>query len=103
MKRIIDGKRYDTETAQRLCSFGYWNGWTDFRSEQTSLHVTKSGRFFLSGEGGPMTRWATTRGDKVAGGEGLMAIDREEARAILEQEDCLKALERWFGAEIEDA
>ena len=58
MKQIINGKTYNTETATELGH--YWNGLSDsdFRHISESLYRTKNGRYFLAGEGGPMTRYS---------------------------------------------
>ena len=63
MKRIIDGKRYNTETATEICDVsapGFYRG--DFRYEDTQLYCTPRGGWFLAGEGGPMSRWARSVG-----------------------------------------
>ena len=51
MKRIINGKLYDTDTATIIGqdSFGYTN---DFNHWKETLYVKKTGEYFLLGEGG---------------------------------------------------
>jgi len=56
MKKIINGKKYDTETATKLgedCR-GY-RGDIDFWSEE--LYRKKTGEFFLYGEGGARSQY----------------------------------------------
>jgi len=55
MKKIINGKRYDTETAQLIGSASYSNR-TDFRFWSEELYRKKTGEFFLYGEGGPASK-----------------------------------------------
>jgi hypothetical protein len=105
MKRIIDGKRYDTETADWVaelrsatCSvtdFGYW---------EARLYRTRSGRWFLAGKGGGMTMFAeSVGGGGCTGGSGIIPISEREAREHLERGgfgyDYEDALERWFAIE----
>lgn len=85
MKRIIDGKTYSTETAQKLGE--WWNGLSDsdFRHISESLYRTKNGRYFLAGEGGPMTRYSHPVGDMTGGGEGIIPLSESEAREWMER------------------
>lgn len=57
MKKIINGKRYDTETAQLIGSASYSNR-TDFRFWSEELYRKKTGEFFLYGEGGPASKYS---------------------------------------------
>lgn len=52
MKKIINGKMYNTETATELGDF--WNGLStsDFRNLSETLYRKKNGEFFLYGQGG---------------------------------------------------
>jgi hypothetical protein len=58
MKKVIDGKLYNTDTAKKL---GYWSnryniGDLNYCAE--TLYKTKSGKYFIHGEGGANTRYA---------------------------------------------
>jgi len=59
MKFTIDGQRFDTDKSEWIanaCRDGFR---TDFRWWSETLYRTpRSKRFFLVGEGGPMTRYA---------------------------------------------
>jgi hypothetical protein len=44
--RIIDKLRYDTTTANRVCSYQSSQYSSDFRYEETGLFQTSQGRFF---------------------------------------------------------
>ena len=61
MREVINGKVYDTKTAQQVCDItplGLVNGRRDFTWEDTRLYRTAKGAFFIAGEGGPRSRWA---------------------------------------------
>ena len=88
MKRIIDGKTYNTETAQKIHEYsrGYAG---DFHQFSEALYLTKKGAWFLAGEGGPMTRYATHHTDgSRSGGEDLIVLTPDEALDYLEHADC---------------
>jgi hypothetical protein len=48
MKQIVDGLRYDTETADKVAHDHYWDGsnW-ERHGRNTYLYRTKNSRFFL--------------------------------------------------------
>lgn len=103
MKKIINGKRYDTDSAELLCTLkcnayvGAWD-WHD-----TDLYRTSKGAFFIAGWGMGGSMWGEKLYDcsDYVKGEGLRALSREEAREILEQEDQPEIIEEYF--EVEDA
>jgi hypothetical protein len=55
VKKIIDGKLYDTKKATEIGSDNYGQP-GDFEYWAESLYVSASGRYFLAGEGGPPSR-----------------------------------------------
>lgn len=88
-RQIINGKKYDTSTATELGSRsggGYCN---DFRHWSESLYRTPNGKFFICGEGGPMSHWAvySDNGNERSGSEGIRALTEAEALAWLEAAD----------------
>lgn len=84
MKKVIEGLRYDTATATEVASwsFGYPN---DFSHSSETLYRTKSGNYFLHGEGGPASSWREQTGQREwSGGEDILAKDDLEALEWLE-------------------
>ena len=55
MKKIINHKMYNTETAERLASSSNGYGYDDFRYMEEQLYRKKTGEFFLYGEGGALS------------------------------------------------
>ena len=103
MIRIVNGKRYNTETATELCNISS-NGYSrsDFNYDNTDLYVTKSGNFFIAGHGGARSRWAQSYGQNGSqGGEGLRPLNKDDARNLLEQYGTAEQVEQHFP--IEDA
>ncbi len=105
MKSIINGKRYDTEKAILVGAADSGGSYTDFSHWWAELYKTpRAGRFFLAGEGGPMTRWARSTGQNSWGsGEGIIPMTDEDALAWAEQELSAETVEEHFADLIEDA
>ena len=101
MRAIIDGKRYDTDTA--TCVAGYWNGLgkSDFRCLEEDLYRTPKGAWFLAGKGGALTAYAKPWGDGTTGGEAIRPLADDEARRWLEARNEVEAIEAHF--KIEEA
>jgi len=74
LKRIIDGKTYNTEKATLVASNSYWDGsnW-DRHGRNMYLYQTPKGNFFLH----RVTRWQGER-------DTLESISPEEARGRYE-------------------
>lgn len=85
MKQVINGKMYNTETAEFMG--GWSNGRTDrdFRHCSEDLYRKKNGEFFLDGEGGPMTRYAVPVGDMTGGSSQIIPLSEAEAREWVEE------------------
>lgn len=102
MKKYINGKKYDTETAQKV---GHWDNnrsYRDFSWMEENLYRKKTGEFFLYGEGGPMTGYAESAGDNSWGsGSSIRPLTFDEAREWAEEKLTGDEYEAIFG-EIED-
>ena len=86
MMRIIDGKRYNTETATKVASWGNNLGRRDFNNVDETLYVTAKKNWFLHGEGGASSAWAVSAGQNAwQGGEDIRVMNALEARDWLER------------------
>lgn len=105
MKSIINGLRYDTANAILIGEAGYNGAKSDFQWWRAGLYRTpRSGRYFLAGEGGPMTRWSTfVDGGGRTYGSAIFPMTAEDAREFAERYLTTGEVEAWFGAQIEDA
>lgn len=103
MKKIINNKVYDTDTARKLGSDSYaYSG--DFHYWFEALYQKRTGEFFLFGEGGPMTKYAKTIGQNSwTGGERIMPLTVDSARAWAEEHLDADDYEKIFGLPDEDA
>ena len=80
MRKIINGKKYDTETA-RLVGERASNLEDNLTYVLESLYKKRTGEFFLAGEGGPMTSYRTyIDANSWRGGSKITPLTEAEAR-----------------------
>ena len=105
MKKIINGIRYNTEAATLIGEYRSPHPTNDFSYWYAGLYrAPRSGRYFLAGEGGPMTRYAKRCGDNsVCGGEAITPLTEEDAFAWAQKYLEAEVVEEHFGDMIEDA
>ena len=85
MKKVINGSLYDTETAKLLGEDSYSNP-RDFAHWRESLYRTKSGKYFLYGAGGALTKYAVCVGqNEWSGGEKIIPLDLDSAQKWAEE------------------
>lgn len=104
MKKIINGKKYDTETAEKIHGWDNGYGSSDFKTCWEQLYRTKKGAFFLHGGGGPMSKYAVSVQGGMSGSRQITPLSDDEAKEWLENHDGDDdKLEELFGEEIEEA
>lgn len=103
MKKVIEGKVYNTETATligELCCSSYPG---DFRYHKTGLYQSPKGTYFLAGSGGPKSMWSQSEGNSgYSGGSGLVTIPADEARSHAEDMDLDEEEMRAAGFLVEE-
>lgn len=101
MKKYINGKIYNTETATLV---GEWsNGSRDFDWREELLYRKKTGEYFMHGKGGPMSRYAEQIEQNSWGnGEALTPLSYENARKWAEEHLTTDEYDAEFGAPAED-
>ena len=97
MKRIIDGRKYDTETATFVASHDNGRATSDFEFVGHALYRKRTGEYFLESEGGAMTRYAERDGDGWRGGSVIEPLTYEQARAWAEEHMDADEYEAEFG------
>lgn len=85
MKKIINGKKYDTENAESIATYINSIDYHDFRSLTETLFRKKTGEFFLYGKGGPMTFYAEHYGNSSIAGEKIIPFTIEQAKIWIEE------------------
>lgn len=104
MKKIINGKLYDTDTAKELGSWSNAGGWRDFSHMEETLYRKRTGEYFLHGEGGPMTKYAQTVGQNGwSGGSKILPLSAEAARKWAEEHLNADEYMALFGEPEEDS
>ena len=103
MKKIINGKVYDTDKARDLGTDSYSNP-GDFNHWSETLYQKRTGEFFLYGAGGPQTRYAVSIGQNTwSGGEKIIPLNLKAAREWAEQHLSADTYEEIFGIPDDDA
>ena len=87
MKKIINGKLYDTSTAEKIDSWRSGRSPGDFNYIAETLYVTPSKAFFLHGTGGAATEYAELVGSRKCGSETIVTMTSQEAMEWCEQRD----------------
>ena len=102
MKKIINGKKYDTDTAREVgyAETGDSNELYHWTCE--TLYCKRTGEYFLHGEGGGMTRYAEQIGDNWANGERIIPLSTESARKWAEENLSVDEYEHEFGEVSEE-
>ena len=99
MNKVINGRRYDTETARELASASSAEGRSDFHWWEETLYRKSTGEYFLYGEGGPASRYAQASGQNSwSGGCRIMPMSLQDAQAWAEKHLDAEDYEEIFGA-----
>ena len=83
MKKIINGKMYNTETATELGHYRMHE--CTFSSIYEALYKTKKGNYFLHGSGGPKSKYGIQNGSDICGGEEIIPFTVDQAREWAEK------------------
>lgn len=96
MKKIINKKPYDTETATKVYSWD--NGeYTSFEYIEEALYRKRTGEFFIHGIGGAQTRYAETTSSGWSGGEAIIPLSYDDAATWAEEHMSSDQYEQCFG------
>ena len=86
MNKVIQGKRYDTETATKKAFACSNTNSRDFSYWEETLYQKRTGEYFLYGQGGPMSRYAVSYGNNTwSGGAMIIPLSESQARKWAEQ------------------
>lgn len=85
MKKIINGKVYDTETAKKVGTWDNGHYTSDFQYCSENLYKKKTGEFFLHGEGHALSKYASSSGDSSGWGEKIIPLSYKAAQEWAEK------------------
>lgn len=98
MKKIINNLLYNTETAKVIGRYDNGLPSNDFSSYEETLYQKRTGEFFLHGAGGPNTKYSRSTGQNSwSGGEAIIPLTYDEARAWAEEKLGADEYEKIFG------
>ena len=104
MKKIINGKLYDTETAKEIAGDSYNGSVTDFHYWEETLYKKRTGEYFLYGKGGPLSKYAKRyEQNGRVGGEAIQPMTYAEATAWAEEHMDADDYMDEFGPVSEDS
>lgn len=101
MKKIINNKVYDTNTAVLVGSWSNGCYRNDFDYCSEDLYRKKTGEFFLYGDGGARSKYSTMSGGSWSGSEKIMPMTYQSAKEWAQQKLSTQDYEKIFG-EIEE-
>jgi len=87
MRKIINGRTYNTETSKRIGQWSNGHYTNDFAYCSEDLYKNTKGAYFLHGEGGAMSKYAARSGDNSGWGEEIIPMTAEEAQEWAEEHD----------------
>lgn len=103
MKKIINGKRYDTDGAKEVAMWSNVDNWTDFHFYKESLYRKRTGEYFLYGKGNAASKYAESVGQNCwDSGEEIIPLTEENARKWAEEHLTGDEYEEIFGEVNED-
>jgi hypothetical protein len=81
MKKIINGRSYNTDTARKVGSWSNNLGAGDFNYCSEILYQKRTGEYFLFGCGGAMTIYnSTAEGGGITGGSEIIPFSESQAK-----------------------
>ncbi len=103
MTKVIDGKKYSTETATEVAEFYNTHDRSNFSHYSETLYITPKGNWFVQVDGGPLTTAAVHNGNETSGSCYLEAYSPEEALEWLSEHADGDTVAKYFPDDIEDA
>lgn len=103
MKKIINGRQYNTDTATKLGGWSSPGSYSDFNHYEETLYQKRTGEFFLFGEGGANSKYAVSQGmNSWSGGCEIIPLSWEAAQKWAEEHLSADEYESIFGPVSED-
>ena len=99
MKKVINGKLYDTEKAAKMATWENNRDYTSFNHLEETLYRKRTGEYFLHGAGEARTKYAKRYEDNLWGhGEEIIPLTVKAAQEWAEEHLDGDDYERIFGA-----
>ena len=85
MKKIINGRLYDTDTAKLIGSWSNGFSFSDFSYCAKDLYQKKTGEYFLHGSGGSLSAYGKLCGNDWCYGQNVIPMAEKEVKAWAEE------------------
>jgi hypothetical protein len=109
MKKVINGKVYNTEKATEVANFQNGVMPSDFDFLEETLYQSPNGQFFIAGSGGAKTKYSQPVGsNNRGGGSDIELLNESEAKDWLERHqnsidvDVVKIFETYFPENLQE-
>lgn len=102
MKKIINKKIYNTDTAEKIAEYSNMNNSSDFNYFSEILYKTKKGQFFLAGNGGANSKYAKHGGNESWESSDIILLTEDETINWLEKYDFVNEIEKYFPNFLEE-
>lgn len=103
MKKVINGKRYDTDTAEFVGAGHSEYPVNDFNYFKEDLYLKKTGEFFIHGIGNAGSKYSESTGyNSYIGSERLIPLTEDEAKSWVEKYLDADEYEKLFDLDPED-
>ena len=103
MRKVINGRTYNTATSKHIGNWSNGIYGSDFRSCGETLYKNTKGAYFLVGEGGPLSKYAVSHGNDTSGSTELIPMTATEAQEWAEGHLEPDEYEAEFGVQEEAA
>ena len=85
MNKILNGKKYNTETATCVLEVSNGYGYGDIYYVRESLYQKRTGEYFMHCEGGAFTEYGEDVGGDRTGGEQIKLLSTNEIKRWVEK------------------
>ncbi len=105
MRKVINRKVYDTDTAELIHEWDNGHFSSDFEYCEEYLYRTPNGNFFILGAGGPKSKYAVPVGNSGWSGSSgnITPVSKERAIEWLEDHGGSEKIIELFPEEVEEA
>ena len=84
MKKIINGRMYDTETAKKIEDWDNGMYGNDFRACEEILYKKRTGEYFIYGSGGALSKYSVSCGNSSSGSSDIIPLTKDRAKTWME-------------------
>lgn len=85
MKKVVNGKLYDTKSAELFCEYSFSNP-GDFKHVYEALYKSPNGQFFIEYSGGASSEYGVCCGqNEWSGSSGIRLVSNDDAKEFIEE------------------